>query len=455
MMVILTIFTIFIFFSSCEIAKPEVTDYDPFFCEKFPEERVYYPEEKITFIFNMEVNPSTIAGFKAKEEETGDEIQVEIVSNTVSILPPLPAESSVLVTITSALKSIDNRPLMTSEAFSEHKKPIELAFETGVKLPEIEEVIPSDTQSATVALRFDGNIEIKFKEIEPAPVDMIKVGKWIVLIYDKPVKKINILKANSLDREAELENIVIELPSKKPEKGELSIEYFSSDTEIEAKISDESAIAASINGVNFMCEGGCAAILKDLSPEQIYVLETKVFTTTGPKTEKEEIATDEEKPHIMITEVMHTPSLEPEKNWEFVEIYNYSNLDFDLTDCFIDDGNDGKGIDPLILKDPERELVLRPGELAVITGNAAAFSDLIGSALWLVVDDTTIADAGLTSKESVQIICNREDQMILEANADPSELKTARGFSFNADRLGNICPSKNEGGTPGKYYECD
>jgi hypothetical protein len=45
--------------------------------------------------------------------------------------------------------------------------------------------------------------------------------------------------------------------------------------------------------------------------------------------------------------------------------------------------------------------------------------------------------------------------MILEASANPPELKTERGYSFNADRTGNKCSSKNDGGTPGKYYECD
>jgi hypothetical protein len=74
--------------------------------------------------------------------------------------------------------------------------------------------------------------------------------------------------------------------------------------------------------------------------------------------------------------------------------------------------------------------------------------------LWLVVDDTTIADAGLTSTETVQIICNRDGSMVMEASANPPELKTVRGYSFNVDRYQNRCSSENEGGTPGKYYEC-
>ena len=172
------------------------------------------------------------------------------------------------------------------------------------------------------------------------------------------------------------------------------------------------------------------------------------------KSDNTDIITGEERPRIMISEVMHTPSLEPEKNWEFVEIFNHGNLDFDLAECFVDDKNDGKGIDPLILKDPARELILKPGELAVITGSEAAFADIIGNALWLVVDDTTIADAGLTSTETVQIICKREGSMVMEASANPPELKTVRGYSFNVDRYQNRCSSENEGGTPGKYYEC-
>ena len=439
---------------SCEIARPEKNEYEPFKIENFPEERVFYPEEKITFVFNMDVNPNSLKGFAVTETDSNDELPVEVEGETVSILPPLPAKSSISVTITSALKSIDNKPLMTSDGFSENKEIIQIVIPTGTKLPEVESIIPSETQSATVAIKFDSLVEVKFKDVEPAPFDMMKIGGWLVFIYEKPLSRLTISKVTAVERESVLENITVDLPSKKPEKSELNISHSSTDTEITVEIADESAVAVSVNGVNTICEKKCFATMTDLQPETIYQVKTDIYTTTGIKSDNTDIITGEERPRIMISEVMHTPSLEPEKNWEFVEIFNHGNLDFDLAECFVDDKNDGKGIDPLILKDPARELILKPGELAVITGSEAAFADIIGNALWLVVDDTTIADAGLTSTETVQIICKREGSMVMEASANPPELKTVRGYSFNVDRYQNRCSSENEGGTPGKYYEC-
>ncbi len=449
------IIAVFVFMAACDIQRPGPSEYEPFKCIGFPEEKIFFPEEKITFVFNMDVNPDSLKGFIVTETGSEDVLPVEVEGETVSILPPLPAKSSISVNITSALKSIDNKPLMTSETFSENKETIQIVIQTGTKLPEVETVIPSGTQSSVIAVKFDADVEIKFKDVEPLPSDMMKIEHWIVVVYDKPVGKIVFSKIKALDRDTEIENISVILPSKKPEKCDLSVEYSASDTEIIVNIADESAVAVSVNGVNFICEKQCSAVLTDLSPETYYSLNTNVYTTTGKKHDAAEIITGEEKPRIMISEVMHTPSLEPEKNWEFVEIFNHGNLDFDLADCFIDDKNDGKGIDPLILKNPSRELILKPGELGVITGSEAAFADLISDSLWLVVDDTTIADAGLTSTETIQILCKRNDTMILEASANPPELKTERGYSFNADRTGNKCSSKNDGGTPGKYYECD
>ncbi|HOB72699.1 MAG TPA: hypothetical protein PKM18_13025, partial [bacterium] len=263
-MKIFVIIIFLVFTASCEIEKPEKSEYEPFVCSEFPESRVFFPEEKISFVFNMDVNPNSLSGFTVKEISSENEIPVEISGDTVSILPPLPAESSLSVTISSALKSIDNRPLMTGDGFSENKELFEITFETGVKLPEIETIIPSENQSSTVAIKFDGNIEIKFKDVDPVPSDMMKIEDWIVIVYDEPVGKINISKATAVERDTELEDISVTLPSKKPEKGDLSVEYSASDTEIIVTISDESAIAVSVNGVNFMCEKKCSAVLKDL-----------------------------------------------------------------------------------------------------------------------------------------------------------------------------------------------
>ena len=130
-------------------------------------------------------------------------------------------------------------------------------------------------------------------------------------------------------------------------------------------------------------------------------------------------------------------------------------MDFDLSKCFIDDKNDGKGIDPLSAKNEGTELILRAGGVAVITGNEAAFGEILQKdALWLIVDDTTIADAGLTGNESVQILCDIDDVRTLAAEADPASFKTDKGFSFTADAHGGKCQSETENGTPGVYEEC-
>ena len=130
-------------------------------------------------------------------------------------------------------------------------------------------------------------------------------------------------------------------------------------------------------------------------------------------------------------------------------------MDFDLSNCFIDDKNDGKGVDPLSAKNEGSDLILRSGEVAVVTGNEAAFGDILPpSALWLIVDDTTIADSGLTGNESVQILCDIDGVRTIVAEADPGSFKTDKGFSFTADAHGKKCQSEVENGTPGVYEEC-
>ena len=195
--------------------------------------------------------------------------------------------------------------------------------------------------------------------------------------------------------------------------------------------------------------------MEGLEPEKKYEVSAEVWTKSGKVSRTFSVETDEAAPHIMISEIMHTPSLEPQKSWEFVELYNYSAMDLDLSNCFIDDKNDGKGVDPLAAKNEGEELILRSGGVAVITGNEAAFGDVLPtSALWLIVDDTTIADAGLTGNESVQILCDIDGVRTLIAEADPSTFKTDKGFSFTTDTSGRKCQSEVENGTPGVYAEC-
>ena len=440
---------------SCGIDAPEANDYEPFICTGYPEERVYYPEETIEFKFNMQVNPNSLGGFSVSSENLGKLDSIEVSGNSVKILPPLPAEDNLFVTLTSALKSIDNKPLMTGEMFSENKETKEFIYETGKKLPEVAEIIPDDSKSATVAVRFDSSVEIRVKDVEPRPEDMMKVEEWYVFVFDKPLNSFKILSARSLDRDYVLENIEVRLPSDEPEKLDLTYDHAATDTTFTLSVKGDSVIALALENSYFICRKGCTAVLEGLEPEKTYEIQADIYTKTGKTSRTFAVKTDEASPHIMISEIMHTPSLEPQKSWEFVELYNYSAMDFDFSNCFIDDKNDGKGVDPLAAKNEGAELILRSGGVAVITGNEAAFGDLLPtSALWLIVDDTTIADAGLTGNESVQILCDIDGARTLVAEADPSGFKTDKGFSFTTDTSGRKCQSETENGTPGVYEEC-
>lgn len=444
-----------LFCASCGIDVPEANEYEAFRCTEEPEARVYYPEETMIFEFNMPVNPNSLSGFSVSSENTGKLDSIEVSGNQIRILPPLPAEDNIFVTLTSALKSIDNKPLMTGEQFTENKEVKELLYETGKKLPEVAEIIPDDSKSRSIAVRFDSKVEIKIRDIDPRPDDMMKTGEWYVFLFGKSIDKFTVLRAKSEERDYELENVGITLPSNEPEKSEVSFGQTVTDTSFSLSVKGDGVIALSLENSYFICRKGCTAVLEGLEAEKTYEVEAEIWTKTEKINRTFAVKTDEASPHIMISEIMHTPSLEPQKSWEFVEIYNYSAMDFDLANCFIDDKNDGKGVDPLAAKTEGTELVLRSGGTAVITGNEAAFGDIIPKdALWLIVDDTTIADAGLTGNESVQILCDIDDVRTLVAEADPSGFKTDKGFSFTTDTSGKKCQSEVENGTPGVYAEC-
>lgn len=445
-----------VFCISCGLDAPEPNVYAPFRCVEEPENRVYYPEEKLVFKFNSDVNPNSVAsGFSVSSENVGKLESIVVSGDTVTVLPPLPAEDNIFITMTSALKSSDNRPLMTGEQFSENKEIRELLYETGKKLPEVAEIIPDDSRSMTAAVRFDSAVEIKFSDIEPKPEDMMKLDEWYVFLFSKTVDSFTVKKAKSAERDYELENVKIELPSNEPEKSEVSFDSSVTDTTFSLSVTGDSVIALALENSYFICRKGCTAVLDGLEAEKIYEVNAEVWTKTGKVNRSFAVETDEASPHIMISEIMHTPSLEPQKSWEFVEIYNYSAMDFDLSNCFIDDKNDGKGVDPLSAKNEGQNLILRSGEVAVVTGNEAAFGDILPpSALWLIVDDTTIADSGLTGNESVQILCDIDGVRTIVAEADPGSFKTDKGFSFTADAHGKKCQSEVENGTPGVYEEC-
>jgi len=443
--------TFLLLFISCDLSKPQGNEYDPFVCLIHPENKIYMPEEDITIGFNFEINPDTINGILAVEPESETELPVEIIGKNVLIPSPLPAESMVLITIDQALKSVDNKPLKIGENFSEKKETLNFEVETGAKLAEVVEIVPKDTKSATIGVRFDSEVKIDFQKIDPKPLDLMKFDSWIVFSYSSPVNTITLNDVTSLKRDEEIE-LTVNLPNEDPQSGNLEYNYTVSDNSITVTLEDGSAVAAKLENLSVICPGICTFSLKGLKPETEYVFTLSVFSTTEVKKELISFKTEPVKPHIMISEIMHSPLKEPEKSWEFVEIYNNGTMDFDLADCFIDDKNDSKGKDPLEPVNIDAGTVLKPGDTALITGNEATFGDI--NTLWLKVDDTTIADGGLTGSETVQIICEKDGVEILETQSDPKTVDSEKGYSVNFDAEGHGCSSEKEGGTPGEYSEC-
>lgn len=440
-------------FTGC-VNPPEKNEYVPFECSSMPEERTYFPEESMEFLFNMDINPLTSEGFSAVSSITGESLPFKIEKSAIFLTPPLPANDTIGIVITSELKSIDNRPLMIEGAFTEEKKTITVQYLTGNALPALEGFFPEDSKSASVAVKFSSPVEIKRTNVYPVPEKVISSGEWHLFIFKETEKKVLIKEAQPPDRDETIQNIEINLPDSEPSEKDADISYEATDSSISVNISDDSAVAASVNGSFSICDKKCTFVIGDLEPSKKYDISIEIYSTTGTKSSDSFAFTGAPAPHIMISEIMHTPVGEPEKNFEFVEIFNHGKLDFDLTDCFIDDRNDGSGRDPLLLKNIELLPLLEPGATAIITGNEADFSSVSTDSLWFIVDDTTIADAGITSNESIQIVCLRNEEFTIEDSFDPSGIQSDRGYSVNIDAGGTVCLSKDIGGTPGVYYDC-
>ena len=441
-----------IFFSGCDVSKPDKNEYEPFVCLIHPENRIYMPEEEITIGFNYEINPNTIDGVTAIDPSTETELTVKVDNKRVIIIPPLPPESSILISIDQSLKSIDNKPLMIGEEFSEKKETLDFEIETGAKLAEVVQTIPEDSKSATIGILFDSRVKIDFQEIEPQPADLLQFDDWIIFSYKTPQESITMNDVLAVKRDEKIDEVTVELSENEPVYAKLEYSFEANDNSVSVSIKDDSAIAAKLENQSVICPQKCSFALNNLKPETDYDLTLTVFTTTKIKKERICFTTEPERPHIMISEIMHSPLGEPAKSWEFVEIYNNGTMDFDLNDCYIDDKNDSKGKDPLEPADSQSNLIIKPGDTALITGNEAAFGD--ADTLWLMVDDTTVADSGLTGSETVQILCEKEGVEKIEAQADPSEVDTEKGYSVNYDADGHSCSSEEKGGTPGDYYEC-
>lgn len=110
---------------------------------------------------------------------------------------------------------------------------------------------------------------------------------------------------------------------------------------------------------------------------------------------------------LAITEVWANPpgSSSEEKHYEYIEIENITEEQLELSGCTVADSieQDPTGEDPLLYLAGEggceSPTCLAPGRRALIVGNA--FAGDPGQALLLAVDDSTIADGGLTNTEPV------------------------------------------------------
>ncbi|MCK5809396.1 lamin tail domain-containing protein, partial [bacterium] len=227
-------------------------------------------------------------------------------------------------------------------------------------------------------------------------------------------------------------------------------EITTNDNSIQILFSGNCLLAFQVGNMTEICQNGrCSIVKENLNPESYHAFDVTLFSIDGAHKESLRIKTKMAEAHIMISEVMHSPSGEPEKNHEFVEIYNATSLPFDLANCMIDDKNDKKGVDPLL----SDETVLAPGATALIVGNESMIVAQGAGNILFVVDDTTIADAGLTSTESIQIICPSESGEEIVASYSVSEYGK-RGFSVVIEKDGTMCDSIAAGGTPGVYSEC-
>lgn len=110
---------------------------------------------------------------------------------------------------------------------------------------------------------------------------------------------------------------------------------------------------------------------------------------------------------VQIVEVLANPPgpAAEEKAFEYVEIVNTSDVEIELSGCRIGDDPDPEapGVDPLEYLAGDGGCVsttcLAPGQRAILVSQA--YAGPIGIGLVLATDDSTLADAGLTSSEPV------------------------------------------------------
>ncbi len=452
---IILLFIFFLFLGCSFDQSIEKNEYDYFTVKSFPEKSEFYPEETIKFVFNQEptVDSKSKITFTCEENvDCSPEIKIEKKILTISNLPP---NDTLQIVFNIGIKSTENKPLTfknKENIFSSEKKSFK--YTIGPKLPILKEVIPSkDTISKVYFLEFSNNVSLEKSNISPQPKELFGKDESFLLLFDETPKKITIKNLKTPIRNGKIKEISFS-PTKQKESNEIKTTMTCTDISCNISFSGKGLLAIKKDKEIAKCLGKCDETEKNLTPQTTYSKDFVLFTMQGKITKELTYTTKKETAHIMISEVMHTPKNTPEKSWEFVELFNNSNKDFDLKDCIIDDNNDGKGADPLI--STVNQTILKPGEFAVIVAKESALIPILSNTTNLfTVDDTTIADGGLTSQESIQIKCPDITKQLKTVAFFQGGIRTQRGFSVIIDENSQTCESSKEGGSPGEEESCD
>ena len=421
-----------------------------------PEEREWYPEETMTIAFSDDIAPDTVAGAVtvAYEGDPAHDTAVTASGDTLKIVGLLP-DATLTVTIASGLKSTDNKPLVakSDEGYAAATQAFTRAV--GPALPAIAKVIPGEElRSRNIGVVFTTEISPSSAVVTPQPTTMTAQEKMLLLSFDKPPAQVTLSGIAATTRPGVGPDTTLSLTDTPPVSGDAQITTTPQDTTATIAIAATGLVAAILDGELALCEKECRFLLEGLDPDASYDLDLTLYFTDRVETTTHTVATLPPAPHLMISEVMHTPAATPEKSWEFVELYNHGDLDFDLSLCTIDDNGDGAGEDPLAPL-VENDLVLKPGEFALILGGGSQLHLSIDTHPHIYfVDDTTIADNGLTSTESVSILCLTGEDKLQVAHYDGLFRKADRGYSVVIDTAGRVCASAEPDGSPGALESC-
>ncbi len=443
---------------SCERFSLPENDYSYFAITEVPEEeRIWYPEEEMIFTFSQAVDAGTLGAVTISYEDDPVHETIVLAEENRVIVKDLLPDAVLSVTFTSALKSVEHKPLVTLSDNGELlTSPFSFSFTVGPALPQMAKVFPGDSvRSSSIALQFTGPIEaLEHFLVTPSPLKYYLDGDLLLLVFEGAPSSLRVEGLSSPLRPGMVPPVVLSLREDPADPVAPSILEAVSDTSVVLTVSGEGLVAVAVKNDVTVCSPQCLIVQDSLSPDTRYTFDLSLFFTDGARDISYAVQTLPAAPHIMISEIMHTPEDAPEKNFEFVEIYNHGDLDFDLAACTIDDKGDGIGedrISPFL----EGDTSIAPGEFALILGaESTVHLSLSTHPHVFFVDDTTIADGGLTSTESIQITCSSERGMVTVASYNGLFRGAPRGYSVIISPDGHTCASEKAGGSPGEIEYC-